>query len=224
MWFQRPLLQNLIEPDRQEYGLFSIGLESTHEFSIDDPIFDSLKTGYSGEFEAWFAAVQQRNLSAVVARSLGDIAGLLIFSNVPAAERLEADEPLPVALSGHTLSSINMPRHGTFRIHTFVINDKARGLTLGPLLMEFFFSYMRGEGAERVYLTLRDPNEKRDFLDFLRKQGFYMHPNIAKPRRIYVRSAPFPVLEVPNITRPMRPVISCSTLPKALEARGLLER
>jgi GNAT superfamily N-acetyltransferase len=119
---------------------------------------------------------------------LGDVAGILIYSDVNAIEQVEKQIPLPIKINGHSLSDIDLPAAGKiWRVNSFVVHPGARHQAVGHTLLSWFLRYAREGKVDLAYLTLRGPETKGGFLDFLKRQDFACHENTSKPGRVYVR-------------------------------------
>ena len=122
--------------------------------SLDDPFFESLKDDYPG-FDVWF---KKKSLN-------GDKALVLLEKERIHAFLALKDENEEIVLTGNILPAI-----ARLKISTLKIDEKVGGQRLGEGLIGVALWHWQKVGAEEIYVTIFEKQEK--LIGLLKRFGF----------------------------------------------------
>lgn len=156
----RAYLSTIFESEEQAYPY--VERVSVADIDINDPILESLKVDYPGEFEQWWARIGDKQRQAWVVRDGDVIAGLCVYKEV------DKDEALKFSELGES----------PFKICTFKVAESYKGFKIGELILKPVLEKAVEINSSSVFLTVFEDRQP-ELVNFLSSFGF----NIASEKK-----------------------------------------
>jgi len=130
-----------------------------YNIALSDPIFDTLKEDYSGEFERWFAEKAGEGRWCYITRLPGtnQLGSIMIYK--------DEDEPIPCV----------PPLQRKKRLKIATLKVTYNGMRIGEALISVALNRALKNDYDEIYLThFTEPDSDR-LVNLITKHGFYLH-------------------------------------------------
>ena len=138
-----------------------LGIIHTHMYNVtlSDPIFDTLKKDYPGEFEDWFTEKAKEGRQCYITRhpETNQLGSIMIYK--------DEDEPVPCV----------PPLQQKKRLKIATLKVAYNGMRIGEALISVALNRALKKGYKEIYLThFTEPDSDR-LVNLITKHGFYFH-------------------------------------------------